>query len=269
MITAGIPSASAIAHACNGPAPPNATSASPRGSTPRSTVTARTALLHRRVDDGDDSRRVHPRMRERVARGGDIEPAQTGERRRGRRCGRARDRHRSPSARCPRVRSTRVRGRRPRSRVRPRARHRGRARRSNLRPRRSCGCRARAAGSGTRRPCAAGAGSGTPPRTRQTSVLVPPMSKVTASGIAARGRDRGAGAHATGRSRQQQRRRARARRRRRRRARRPTSSRAPSRRTPAMRSRYGRACRPQVRVDDGGRPCVRTRGTRVRPRSTS
>ena len=52
----------------------------------------------------------------------------------------------------------------------------------------------------------AGAGSGTPPRTKQTSVLVPPMSKVTASGIAARGRDRGAGAHATGRSRQQQRR---------------------------------------------------------------
>ncbi len=37
------PSASATAHAWSGPAPPNATSASSRGSTPRSTVTDRTA----------------------------------------------------------------------------------------------------------------------------------------------------------------------------------------------------------------------------------
>ena len=42
-MTARIPSASAIAHACSGPAPPNATSARSRGSTPRSTVTTRTA----------------------------------------------------------------------------------------------------------------------------------------------------------------------------------------------------------------------------------
>ena len=41
--TARMPSASAIAHAWSGPAPPNATSASSRGSTPCATVTARTA----------------------------------------------------------------------------------------------------------------------------------------------------------------------------------------------------------------------------------
>ncbi len=38
-----MPSCSAIAQACSGPAPPNATSASPRGSMPRSTVITRTA----------------------------------------------------------------------------------------------------------------------------------------------------------------------------------------------------------------------------------
>ena len=38
-----MPSASASSHACNGPAPPNATSAQERGSTPRATVTVRTA----------------------------------------------------------------------------------------------------------------------------------------------------------------------------------------------------------------------------------
>ncbi len=41
--TAAMPSASASAHACNGPAPPKATSARPAGSTPRSTETRRTA----------------------------------------------------------------------------------------------------------------------------------------------------------------------------------------------------------------------------------
>ena len=49
-----------------------------------------------------------------------------------------------------------------------------------------------------------GAGSGTPPRIRQTSVLVPPMSNETASAIPARGGHRGRSAHTTGRAAQQQ-----------------------------------------------------------------
>ena len=55
-----MPSASATAHAWSGPAPPNATSARPRGSTPCSTVTTRTASLHRRVDHRDDALGGHP-----------------------------------------------------------------------------------------------------------------------------------------------------------------------------------------------------------------
>ena len=81
----------------------------------------------------------------------------------------------------PPGRSTRVRDRRPRSRGRRPARRRHRGGRSNRRRRRWCGSRARAAGSATRRSCASRSGSGTPPWTRHTSVLVPPMSNATAS----------------------------------------------------------------------------------------
>ena len=97
-------------------------------------------------------------------------------------CGRARGRRRSPSARPHRGRSTPARDRRRRSRARRRARRRRRCGRSSRRRRRWCGCRAPAGAPGSRRDRAPGAGSGTPPSTRHTSVLVPPMSNVTASG---------------------------------------------------------------------------------------
>ena len=66
--TARMPSASAIAHACNGPAPPNATSASSRGSTPRSTVTARTACSIAASTTATTPAASTPARAERVAR---------------------------------------------------------------------------------------------------------------------------------------------------------------------------------------------------------
>ena len=90
---------------------------------------------------------------------------------------------------------------------------------------------------------ASGAGSGMPPRTRHTSVLVPPMSNPTASGNPHALATIGGGPHASGGPRQQQRRRAAPPRRPRARAHHPRSSPAPG----------GR----------GGRARTGTRGTAV------
>ena len=97
-------------------------------------------------------------------------------------CDRARGRRRSPSPRCRRGRSTPAPARRPRSAVPRRAHRPHRCGRSNPPPAPTV-CTSsdgsRIGNPPTRRP---GAGSGTAPRTRQTSVDVPPMSNVIASG---------------------------------------------------------------------------------------
>ncbi len=67
---------SATAHACSGPAPPNATRASSRASTPRSTVTTRTARFHVRVDDPDDPLRGQPGPLDRGAGSRDVQTAE-------------------------------------------------------------------------------------------------------------------------------------------------------------------------------------------------
>ena len=165
-MTAAMPSASATAHAWSGPAPPNATSASPRG------VDA--AFRPSPPAPPAPSPRRRPRRHRRPTR------------RRGRGHASAAPTSRRPSPGSvpagirPRTRSASVtvgatphgrnrpdRVRRRRSRGRRRARPRRRARRSTPRPRRSCGCRA--TGSRTGRPPTSciGAGSGTPPRIRQ------------------------------------------------------------------------------------------------------
>src|SRR2546425_1226774 len=68
-MTARIPSASAIAQACKGPAPPNATSTSSVGSTPRSTVTTRTARSMAAATSRTDG--VHVERREADRESGD------------------------------------------------------------------------------------------------------------------------------------------------------------------------------------------------------
>ena len=75
----------------------------------------------------------------------------------------------------------RDRVRRPRSRVRRPTRPRGRAAPPSHRRPRWCGSPATAAAPGAPRPAACSWAPGTPPCTRHTSVLVPPMSNETAS----------------------------------------------------------------------------------------
>ena len=159
--------------------------------------------LHRRVDDGDDSRRVNPRMRERVARGGDLEPAQTGER------GAVVDA----------------------AQYEVRVGHRRRSAPASVA--RGSGVGARALGSDHERATGIEPGDGTSARADRVDVergqpdreptdsergrglgdAAAHQADVGAGAahvegdrvrVAARGRDRGAGAHATGRSRQQQ-----------------------------------------------------------------
>ena len=161
-MTAVMPSASASSHACNGPAPPNATSARPRGSTPRSTVTVRNRLLHRRVRPRRRRpRRSTPRRAERGARRVDVEEAEPGKRGVGWDAaeheigiGDGRLVAAAPVARRARHRTGALRDRR-------RARRRDRCGRSSRRRRRWCARRATATGSESRRPSAAGRGSGT------------------------------------------------------------------------------------------------------------
>ena len=73
--TLPIPSSSASAHACSGPAPPNATSAKSRGSWPRSTETSRSAREHLGVDDVDDAPGSKPPSARSAARAVELEPA--------------------------------------------------------------------------------------------------------------------------------------------------------------------------------------------------
>ena len=132
--TARMPSASATAHACSGPAPPNATSARSRGSTPCSTRHHAHRAFHRRVHHRDHPVGRHPGAVERGARRGDVEAPEPGELGVG---GDAPEHevgvgHRRP--RCRRARSTRVRDRRPRSPGRPRARRRRRGARTDPPP---------------------------------------------------------------------------------------------------------------------------------------
>ena len=81
-ITAAMPSASASAQACSGPAPPKATSASPRGRRP-ARPTPPAAPLHRRVDHRDHALGGRRRRRSSAAAGRvDVEPADAGRARR-------------------------------------------------------------------------------------------------------------------------------------------------------------------------------------------
>ena len=138
-ITAGIPRASAIAHAWSGPAPPNATE--------REIARVDALLdshhphraLHRCVDDGDDTVGGHAGAR-RARRG---RRRRRADRSRAARSGRDAAEHevgvgdgrRGP----PEAVARRTRDRRPRSRARPRARRRRRPARSIRRRRRWCG----------------------------------------------------------------------------------------------------------------------------------
>ena len=207
-ITARMPSASATRTRATGPAPPNATSASSRGSTPCSTVTTRTARSIAASTTRDDAVGRVDRPRVSAARRGrvDVERAEPGER------GVGRDAAEHEIG----VGHRRLRRRRVRSRPGP-----GSApgalgpddqRAAGVEPRDRAAAGAdrvdvegRAAGSGSR-PTMPGAAPARAhrPRTRHTSVLVPPMSKRDRVGEAARGRDRGRRPHAAGRSRQQQ-----------------------------------------------------------------
>ena len=199
-----MPSSSATAQACSGPAPPNASSATARGSTPYSTVTTRTARAIAASTTATTPSAVTP------ARSSAARAAATSSRPRPGSSARRRDaaQHQvgvgDGRRRAAEPVAARVPVRRPHSRVRLRA-HRPdpAAPPSRHRPR-WCGSPATAAARGGRRRALVVVGAGTPSCTRHTSVLVPPMSNATASAkphapaIAAAARD------ATGRARQQQ-----------------------------------------------------------------
>ena len=72
-ITVVMPIASANAHACSGPAPPNATSASPAGSTPRTTETWRSACSIPAFTTATTPSASTPACAERALRRGDVE----------------------------------------------------------------------------------------------------------------------------------------------------------------------------------------------------
>ena len=181
-----MPSSAAIAAACIGPAPPNGSRAKRRGSTPRSTVTTRSArtiswLATRTMPSAVSSSLEAERARRAPATAASaalgVELDAPGERRVGGEvaeqqvgvgdgrlgaaapvAGRARDRRR-PSA------------------ARPAARRPGRASRSSRRRRRRCGRRPSAAGSRARRSSASRCACTSPSSTTQTSHEVPPMSR--------------------------------------------------------------------------------------------
>ena len=111
-ITAGIPSASASAQACSGPAPPNATSASPPGRRPAPPTPPAAPRPWWRRRPSTTSAASHPGAGERAARRAHVEHADAREARRPPRSARARDRRRSPSAPCRPGRSTPARARR-------------------------------------------------------------------------------------------------------------------------------------------------------------
>ena len=180
-ITAAIPSASASAQACSGPAPPNATSASPRGSTPRSTVTRRTASSMAALTTAITSVGV------------DAAPSQRRRRRLDGPGGRARRRWRlggdGPATRLASVTvgapAAAVAGRPgpgPGA-AGPATCSAPPASRSAIEPPPAPMVCTSSDGSRIGNPATrrSPAGAGRPPSTRQTSVLVPPMSKVTAS----------------------------------------------------------------------------------------
>ena len=138
--TVVMPSSSASAQACSGPAPPKATSAKSRGSSPCSTETTRSAA-------------PSPRSRRRSRPPGRCPPSACSAARRRARSLRQHARagvrgggsRRSPSPASRRVRSTPGPDRRLRSPGRRGAHHPRRARRSTLRPRRPCARRGSAA----------------------------------------------------------------------------------------------------------------------------
>ena len=80
--TVSIPSSSASAQACSGPAPPNATSAKSRGSRPCSTETTRRARTISAFDDVDDRRGIDsPSARSAASRSSSIPPGSAAGRR--------------------------------------------------------------------------------------------------------------------------------------------------------------------------------------------
>ena len=184
--TVRISSSSASAHACSGPAPPNATSAKSRGSWPALDRDDAQRAQHLGVDDRDDLRRdrCSPSARSAAARSSSM-PA--GEPRRQAAEQEVRVGDRRPRAAAPVA--GRARDRRPRSPARRAARRPRRARRSSRRRRRPCGCRPSAAGSGSRRRRARTCAPPRRPTIRQTSVDVPPMSNAIAFSIARLARD--------------------------------------------------------------------------------
>ena len=206
-ITAGMPIASARSQACSGPAPPKADQREtgridaavdrhgPQRAAPsRRSTTATTPSASTPASSSARARRV------------EVEHARGRERRRRPGCDRRPGWRRSPSVGCRRGRNRPGPGPRRPTRDRRPGRRPHRARRCCRRRRRSCGRRATAAAPASPATSCSAASAGAPSRIRQTSVLVPPMSKLMASAIPARLRHRGGGSRSGGRPGQQERR---------------------------------------------------------------
>ena len=184
---AGCPSASATSQACRGPAPPKATSSRSRGSWPRSTVTTRIAatiswFATARIPRAAAARPRNPAAT--LATAGAPPCGRAATRRRAPpdgRAVRARGLRRSRSAACRRGHSRPARDRPPPIAARPAVLHRRRSRRCCRRRLRRCECPAGAGARAGRPRAVVAIVRPLPERIRQTSVEVPPMSKLTAS----------------------------------------------------------------------------------------